>query len=137
MRALSSQDRGHPAPQAIRAARSWGLAVLLSTLLVLSGLARAQAPGPAADDPECLAVSQSSPSTYMIVNQSCPQKSILASIELADEGAIARCFVKKIRSQISIASEHAVPYINYQCIEGEAGCTLEVLRGMFPECHSG
>lgn len=124
-----------PAPRR-RAASTAGLAVLAAGL-ALSSLAQAQAPAPADDDPECLAISQSSPSTYLIVNQNCPQKSILASIELADEGAIARCFTKKIRSQISIASEHAVPYINYQCIEGETGCTFEVLRGMFPECHSG
>jgi hypothetical protein len=90
-----------------------------------------------ADDPECLAINRSSSSTYMIANQNCPEFSVLASIELAEDGAIARCFTKKIRSQISIASEGAVPHINYQCIEGAGGCSMELLRGMFPECHSG
>jgi hypothetical protein len=104
-------------------------------------LANATEPAAAAqavvDDPECLAISRSSSSTYMIANQNCPQQSVLASIELAEDGSIARCFTKKIRSQISIASEGAVPHINYQCIEGAGGCTMELLRGMFPECHSG
>lgn len=89
------------------------------------------------EDPECLTISQSSSATYMIENKSCPQASVLASIELADEGALARCFTKKIRSQISIASEGAAPYINYQCIEGTPGCSIDVLRNMFPECHAG
>lgn len=95
------------------------------------------AAAPVADDPECLTISQSSSATYMIENKSCPEASVLASIELADEGTLARCFTKKIRSQISIASQGAVPYINYQCIEGAPGCSIDVLRTMFPECHAG
>ncbi|HML43750.1 MAG TPA: hypothetical protein PKE13_12615 [Hyphomicrobium zavarzinii] len=97
----------------------------------------APAAAPVADDPECLTISQSSSATYMIENKSCPEASVLASIELADEGTLARCFTKKIRSQISIASQGAVPYINYQCIEGAPGCSIDVLRTMFPECHAG
>jgi hypothetical protein len=110
---------------------------LLACWLAASCVANAQAPQTAMDDPECLTVNRSSPSTYMIANESCQQQSILASIELADESSVTRCFIKKIRSQISIASERVVPHINYQCIEGQAGCSLDVLRGMFPECHSG
>lgn len=88
-------------------------------------------------DPECLTVSQQSSSTYTISNTSCAEQSVLSAIELAGSGNLARCFVKKIRTQISIASEGAAPVINYQCIEGAAGCSFEVVRDMFPECHAG
>lgn len=88
-------------------------------------------------DPECLAVTQSSEATYTIENTTCPDKMVLASIELANGRDLARCFVKKIRTQISIASEGAAPVINYQCIEGAPGCSVEVVRDMFPECHAG
>jgi hypothetical protein len=98
-------------------------------------------PTPAAPDanvdPECLAVTQSSATTYVISNTECVNESILTSIELPSNEALARCFTKKIRSQISIASEHAPPVINYQCIEGRLGCTAEILREMFPECRAG
>jgi hypothetical protein len=86
---------------------------------------------------ECLTVTRSSSATYVIENRSCPEESVLTAIELADEGDLARCFTKKIRTQISLASTGAVPLINYQCIEGTPGCSFEVLRSMFPECHSG
>ncbi len=108
-------------------------AVAFGTCLVGS---RAAAAEPSAD-PECLTITQSSAATYMIANTACPDKSVLASIELAANGDLARCFTKKIRSQISIASENAAPIINYQCIEGTKGCSVEELRGMFPECHAG
>lgn len=88
-------------------------------------------------DPECLTVTQSSAATYMIANTACAEQSVLASIELANGGELARCFVKKIRTQISIASEGAAPVINYQCIEGAPGCSVEIVRDMFPECHAG
>lgn len=88
-------------------------------------------------DPECLAVSQASAATYTISNAACPERSVLASIELAGAGNLARCFVKKIRTQISIASEGSTPIINYQCIEGAPGCSVEIVRDMFPECHAG
>jgi hypothetical protein len=88
-------------------------------------------------DPECLTITQSSASTYVIANTQCSDQSVLASIELTGGGDLARCFTKKIRSQISIASEHTAPVINYQCIEGTRGCSVEEVRGMFPECHAG
>lgn len=113
------------------------LAAGLSAALAQSPLgADAAADLPA--DPECLMITQSSAATYMIINALCPDQSVLASIELsagATEGA--RCFTKKIRTQISIASEAAAPVINYQCIEGATGCSVEALHGMFPECHAG
>lgn len=84
-------------------------------------------------DPECLTITQSSTSTYTIANSACPDQSVLASIELG-QGNASRCFVKKIRTQISIASEAAAPVINYQCIEGAQGCSGEIVREMFPEC---
>lgn len=88
-------------------------------------------------DPECLTITQSSSATYMIENASCIGQSVLAAIELSGRGIQARCFTKKIRTQISIASEGVAPVVNYQCIEGAPGCTMEDLRGMFPECHAG
>lgn len=88
-------------------------------------------------DPECLTVTRSSPATYMIENTGCAAESVLAAIELSTGRAEARCFTKKIRSQISIASEEAAPVVNYQCIEGARNCSVEILRGMFPECHAG
>jgi len=90
-------------------------------------------------DPECLTITQSSATTYLISNTACADQSVLTSIELAtgDAAAAARCFTKKIRSQLSIASEQAPPVINYQCIEGTPGCTADILRGMFPECRAG
>lgn len=88
-------------------------------------------------DPECLTITQSSTATYVIENTACREQSVLAAIELAGGGSLARCFVKLIRTQISIASEGAAPVINYQCIEGAAGCSAEVVRDMFPECHAG
>jgi hypothetical protein len=96
-------------------------------------------PAPAATptDPECLTITQSSETTYMISNTACADQSILTSIELATGDDSARCFTKKIRSQISIASESAPPVINYQCIEGSPGCSADVLRSMFPECRAG
>lgn len=87
-------------------------------------------------DPDCLTVTRSSASTYTISNEACPEQSVLAAIELG-AGSAARCFTKKIRTQISIASEAAAPVINYQCIEGAQGCSGEIVRGMFPECHAG
>lgn len=86
-------------------------------------------------DPDCLTVTRSSASTYTISNETCPEQSVLAAIELGG-GNSARCFTKKIRTQISIASEAAAPVINYQCIEGAQGCSVEIVRGMFPECHA-
>ncbi|WP_334147355.1 hypothetical protein [Hyphomicrobium sp.] len=88
-------------------------------------------------DPDCLAVTQASAATYTIANAACPELSIMAAIELASDGSQARCFVKKIRTQISIASEGSAPVINYQCIEGAPGCSPEIVHGMFPECHAG
>lgn len=88
-------------------------------------------------DPECLTISRSSAATYMIANTACPEQSVLTAIELAGEGDLARCFVKKIRTQISIASQGSGPVINYQCIEGASGCSVEIVRDMFPECHAG
>lgn len=88
-------------------------------------------------DPECLTVAQASTATYTLTNTGCSEQSILASIELAGAENIARCFIKKIRTQISIASEGAAPVINYQCIEGATGCSFEIVRDMFPECHAG
>ncbi len=88
-------------------------------------------------DPDCLAVTQASAATYTIANTVCPELSVMAAIELAGDGSEPRCFVKKIRTQISIASEGAAPVINYQCIEGAPGCSAEVVHGMFPECHAG
>ncbi|MBN8911902.1 MAG: hypothetical protein J0H65_07560 [Rhizobiales bacterium] len=88
-------------------------------------------------DPECLTISQASAATYTISNTACGEQSVIASIELADAGNLARCFVKKIRTQISIASEGSAPIVNYQCIEGAQGCTVEIVRDMFPECHAG
>ncbi len=84
-----------------------------------------------------MTITQASTSTFTISNTSCPDLSVLAAIELAGGGTLARCFVKKIRTQISIASEGAAPIINYQCIEGAPGCSAEILRDMFPECHAG
>lgn len=88
-------------------------------------------------DPDCLTITQSSTTTYMISNTACAEQSVLTSIELATGNNAIRCFTKKIRTQISIASEHAAPVINYQCIEGAQGCTAEILRTMFPECRAG
>ncbi|WP_333793483.1 hypothetical protein [Hyphomicrobium sp.] len=88
-------------------------------------------------DPECLTVTQSSPATYTIENTACPTESVLASMELAGASDDTRCFVKKIRTQISIASEGGAPVINYQCIEGTPGCSAELVRDMFPECRAG
>jgi hypothetical protein len=94
------------------------------------------APAPSLDQ-ECLTIKQSSAATYMIENTACATQSVLAAIELSTDNAEARCFTKKIRTQISIASEHAAPVVNYQCIEGTQNCSVETLRGMFPECHAG
>jgi hypothetical protein len=88
-------------------------------------------------DPECLTITQSSPATYMIENTGCSKDGVLAAIELSAGSATARCFTKKIRTQISIASDAATPVVNYQCIEGTKDCSIEALRGMFPECHAG
>ncbi len=88
-------------------------------------------------DPDCLKVTQASAATYTIANASCAELSVMAAIELAGGGSEARCFVKKIRTQISIASEGSFPVINYQCIEGAPGCSAEIVHGMFPECHAG
>lgn len=108
---------------------------LLAALLWVGG-GRPTLAGPSLD-PECLTVTRSSPATYMIENTGCAAESVLAAIELSTGRAEARCFTKKIRSQISIASEEAAPVVNYQCIEGARNCTVEILRGMFPECHAG
>lgn len=88
-------------------------------------------------DPECLTITQSSAATYMIENTGCAAQSVLAAIELSAGRSEPRCFTKKIRSQISIASESAAPVVNYQCIEGARDCSVETLRAMFPECHAG
>ncbi|MGE0024586.1 MAG: hypothetical protein AB7S70_13260 [Hyphomicrobium sp.] len=111
------------------------IAAITCQLAVSSGAALAQ---PSAADPDCLTITQASAATYMISNAACPDQSVLASIELSGGAAdVARCFTKKIRTQISIASETAAPVINYQCIEGAPGCSVEALHGMFPECHAG
>ncbi|MCC7251089.1 hypothetical protein [Hyphomicrobium sp.] len=120
---------------------------LATALLTAAGLAAACGQGLAQQgtgdsgtlpaDPECLTVTQSSASTYMISNTACPDQSVLASIELAAGADVARCFVKKIRTQISLASEGVEPVVNYQCIEGAPGCSVGTVRDMFPECHSG
>ena len=112
---------------------------LAAIILIAAGLAAA-CPGRAQDlpaDPECLEISQTSASTYTITNSACPDQSVLAAIELAGAGNLARCFVKKIRTQISIASEGSTPVVNYQCLEGAKGCSDEIVRDMFPECHAG
>ena len=105
---------------------------------------RAQAPPPAApspplavSDPECLSVLTSSSTTFIVENKHCPTQIVLTAIELAGDDQPSRCFTKKIRSQISLASSASAPHINYQCIEGSPGCSVEVLRGMFPECYAG
>jgi hypothetical protein len=111
-----------------------------SAAAALAAAACLAADGQAAAQPadlECLTVDQSSASTYTISNMACPEQSVLAAIELAGAGNSARCFVKKIRTQISIASEGSAPVINYQCVEGAPGCSTEILRDMFPECHAG
>lgn len=110
--------------------------VLTGAWHLASGSQSLAQPEPSAD-PECLSVTQSSASTYTISNTACAEQSVLASIELAGGGNSARCFIKKIRTQISIASEGAAPVINYQCIEGATGCSFEVVRDMFPECLAG
>lgn len=120
-----------------RAARHPGLRAALAAALAGAALATAAAAEDLPLDPDCLSVSQSSPATYVIENAACPTLSVLAAIELAGSGAAARCFTKKIRSQISIASEHAPPVITYQCVEGAPGCSIAEVRGMFPECHAG
>lgn len=108
-------------------------------LAATSGPAHPQAsPDNRLADPDCLTITQASAATYMISNTACPDESVLASIELSGGAAdVARCFTKKIRTQISIASEAMAPVINYQCIEGAPGCSVETLHGMFPECHAG
>ncbi|WP_139247857.1 hypothetical protein [Hyphomicrobium sp. CS1GBMeth3] len=116
--------------------RKLAAAVLLGAALAAGGEAPAQ-PKQQPAAPECLNVAQSSAATYVISNTVCPDESVLASIELANGRDLARCFVKKIRTQISIASEGAAPVINYQCIEGATGCSVEIVRDMFPECHAG
>lgn len=109
-----------------------------STMTLAQAAPATPPPAPSANvDPECLAITQSSSTTYVISNTACANESVLTSIELVSNDAVARCFTKKIRSQISIASEHAAPIINYQCIEGRLGCTAEILREMFPECRAG
>jgi hypothetical protein len=132
--------------QVLRTGRAVTAAIALGVVLAASGPLRAD-PGvgmapilvaaehPA--DPECLNIAQSSGSTYTVTNSACADESVLASIELAGGSNLARCFVKKIRTQISIASEGAAPVINYQCIEGAKDCSFEIVRDMFPECHSG
>lgn len=112
----------------------------LAVLVLIAAGTASLRPGKAQDlpaDPECLGVSQASAATYTISNTACPDLSVIAAIELADAGNLARCFVKKIRTQISIASEGAAPVVNYQCVEGAQGCTAEIVRDMFPECHAG
>jgi len=123
------------------AAGLMGVALAASCLAHAAPKKDAAPPAPAAAsepvfNPECLTISRSSSSTYMIANSNCPAESVLAAIELAADGPYARCFTKKIRGQISIASEGVAPAINYQCIEGAAGCSMAELRGMFPECHA-
>jgi hypothetical protein len=127
---LANSARRHP---------SYALAAvaLYAAGLLSAGPSLAQQKPPIPDDPECLTITQASTSTFTISNTSCPDLSVLAAIELAGGGTLARCFVKKIRTQISIASEGAAPIINYQCIEGAPGCSAEILRDMFPECHAG
>lgn len=128
-----------PAKTKLRAFVAVGL--LASWVAGGTGIAAAQeATAPAEllrHDPECLTITQSSAATYMIENALCTTESVLAAIELSASDAAARCFVKKIRSQVSIASENVAPVINYQCLEGTRGCTIEELRGMFPECRAG
>lgn len=99
--------------------------------------ASAAPPSHAASDPECLSVTTSSTTTFVVENTHCPSQIVLTAIELGGEDQSSRCFTKKIRSQISLASAASTPHINYQCIEGSPGCSVEVLRGMFPECYAG
>jgi hypothetical protein len=96
--------------------------------------APADRPSPA--DPDCLTITRASAATFVIANGRCPDQSVLTAIALDGDGALARCFTKKIRSRISLASDGAMPLINYQCIEGTPGCSVETLRGMFPECRA-
>ena len=127
-------------PAAAQGPVAAGQASAYESTMTLAQAAPAPPPQPAPDanvDPECLTIAQSSATTYVISNTACANESVLTSIELVSNDAIARCFTKKIRSQISIASEHAAPIINYQCIEGRLGCTAEILREMFPECRAG
>jgi len=120
------------------ASRERRIAGLVSTLIVsvasLSASATA-AQRPSDVDPDCLTVTRASAATFLIANGHCPNRSVLTAIELANDGE-ARCFTKKIRSQLSLASAGAMPHINYQCIEGTPGCSIEVLRSMFPECSA-
>ena len=125
-------------PAAAQGPVAAGPASAYQSTMTLAQAAPAPPPAPNANvDPECLTIAQSSATTYVISNTACANESVLTSIELVSNDAIARCFTKKIRSQISIASEHAAPIINYQCIEGRLGCTAEILREMFPECRAG
>lgn len=121
----------------VAAALGFALAIAHSAPVVAKSPSAKAAGVQSTADPECLTVTQSSPATYTIENTACPAESVLASMELAGEGDLARCFVKKIRTQISIASEGGAPVINYQCIEGAPGCSAELVRDMFPECHAG
>jgi len=139
---LNPKKREHPetlsTPEAMRPFKALARALLLGAALAASsGGALSQSSAPDAD-PDCLTITQASTATYMISNTACLDQSVLASIELSGGAAdVARCFTKKIRTQISIASETAAPVINYQCIEGAPGCSVETLHGMFPECHAG
>lgn len=122
---------------------AWTLAACMPCAAAEATSPQGETPSPVATagqhpyDPECLTVTQSSAATYMIDNTACASESVLATITLPGDDVLARCFTKKIRSQLSIASEQAVPVITYQCIEGAPGCAMETLRGMFPECHAG
>jgi hypothetical protein len=111
--------------------------VLALAVTGLSSASRGQQKAALPLDPECLSITQSSAATYMIENTGCADQSVLAAIELSAGRTESRCFTKKIRTQISIASENAAPIVNYQCIEGAQNCSVETLRGMFPECHAG
>lgn len=119
--------------------RSQVITLLVAAFNVLSGssVLAGSATQQISLDPECLTITQSSPATYMVENTGCAAQSVLAAIELSSGRAEARCFTKKIRTQISIASESSAPVVNYQCLEGAPNCSFEILRGMFPECHAG
>jgi hypothetical protein len=82
---------------------------------------------------ECLAIRRTSPETFMIDNSRCQQQRVLAAIELRPPGAPVRCFTKSITDQLAITGG-TEPQIYFQCISGTAGCTVESMRSMFPEC---
>jgi hypothetical protein len=114
---------------------AWIAALLLGALASLAPAEAAAAGKPSSTDPDCLTVTRTSPATFLIENDHCPKQSVLTTIEVTSDGE-GRCFTKKIRSQLSLASAGAMPLVNFQCIEGKPGCSIEALRVMFPDCHA-